>query len=111
MLWNCHERTELLAFQRPPATQADGAPRFPDTISGNGRPRDALDAGRATDIRRTVHWTLRSVAEVGLSARTHKRGGTARTLAGSVRNYDVNYTANGDLAHVPRLTPRSVLPV
>jgi hypothetical protein len=35
---------------------------------------------------------LRSVAEVGLSARTRDSGGTARTLAGSVRTYAIHYT-------------------
>jgi hypothetical protein len=39
------------------------------------------------------------VAEVGLSARTHNKGGTARTLAGSVRYDDVNYTAIGEVAY------------
>src|SRR2546422_8606816 len=34
----------------------------------------------------------REMAEVGLSARTRKRGGTARTLAGSVRYDGNNYT-------------------
>lgn len=36
---------------------------------------------------------LRSVAEVGLSARTHDREGSARTLAGSVPYDDTDYTA------------------
>src|SRR2546422_5909483 len=34
----------------------------------------------------------REMAEVGLAARTRKRGGTARTLAGSVRYDGNNYT-------------------
>lgn len=44
---------------------------------------------------------LRSVAEVGLSARTHNRGGTARTLAGSVREDEINYTLIAECAYSP----------
>jgi hypothetical protein len=39
-----------------------------------------------------VSRALRSVAEVGLSARTREIRGTARTLAGSVRSYEIHYT-------------------
>ena len=42
------------------------------------------------------------VAEVGLSARTHETGGTARTLAGSVRYDQINYTGIGELAYFCR---------
>jgi hypothetical protein len=38
-----------------------------------------------------LSYALRSMAEVGLSART-RRGGTARTLAGSVRSNAIHYT-------------------
>jgi hypothetical protein len=43
-------------------------------------------------VGRISQCALRSLAEVGLSARTHA-GGTARTLAGSVRYDEINYTA------------------
>ena len=53
--WGCHERAELLVFERPPARQADAAPRLPGTIRGNGRARDAVNGGRATAVRRIFH--------------------------------------------------------
>jgi len=50
------------------------------------------------------------VTEVGLSARTRKRRGTARTLAGSVRaNNLVLYSICGIIIH--RILPRAVPPV
>ena len=55
------------------------------------------------------------MAEVGLSARTHDKRGTARTLAGSVRycaiNYTaIGYTAIGEFAHFAGATsPQRIL--
>src|SRR2546429_1051627 len=46
-----------------------------------------------------VSCALRSVAEVGLSARTREYGGTARTLAGSVRSCSFNYTGSAGGAY------------
>jgi hypothetical protein len=48
------------------------------------------------------------MAEVGLSARTHDKRGTARTLAGSVRYYAIHYTAIGEFAYLLRATCRGV---
>jgi hypothetical protein len=42
-------------------------------------------------IRRDISYAFRSMAEVGLSART-RDWGTARTLAGSARSCQSNYT-------------------
>ena len=47
------------------------------------------------------------MAEKGLSARTRK-GGTARTLAGSVRYYVIDYTAFGECAYLPQTHDRRV---
>src|SRR6266516_3261366 len=88
---------------RPNSRRREVSPRRSSAASGareNDRfpPRcraavaeDSADGSRA----------LRSVAEVGLSARTRGRRGTARTLAGSVRYDEIYYTGFGGFAYLP----------
>lgn len=91
----------MRGFQRPPARHADAAPPLAGTASRNRRRRDAVNGGRATDVRRIFHvrsdrwpkWACR---------RAPTKGGTARTLAGSVRYDAINYTAIGEFAYLSR---------
>ena len=64
------------------------------------------------DSRRIVHVALRSMAEVGLWARTRETAGTVRTLAGSVRCDVSHYTGIDDFEHLSRnLSRRRILEV
>jgi aspartate aminotransferase-like enzyme len=62
-----------------------------------------FDAVKTSEDPANVSCALRWVAEVGLSARTARMRGTARTLAGSVRSDGINYTGLGDGAYLLRI--------
>jgi hypothetical protein len=62
------------------------------TQSGSEDNRFPDDAVEIDEDLADVSRALRLMAEVGLSARTRETRGTARTLAGSVRSYEIHYT-------------------
>lgn len=105
MSWGCHERTELIVFQRPPAGHADASPRLPGTIGGNERPRDAVDRRRATDVRRILHVRSDRWPTWACRRAPTQTGGAPRTQAGSVRDYDINCTAIPGSAYLRRRPP------
>src|SRR6266487_1663715 len=56
-----------------------------------------------------VAWALGSRARSGPVGAHPKKGGTARTLAGSVRYDEIHYTRIGDVAFLRHLSPARIL--
>jgi hypothetical protein len=106
MSWGCHQCEELLVFQCAPARHAGVALCLRDTVSGDERARGAASGSRATGTRRILHVRSDQWPKWACRRAPAKRRGTARTLAGSVRFFEINYTAVAEFAYLPRKPSR-----